>query len=372
MKRILHIVGGMNRGGVETWLMHVLRHIDRARYHMDFLVHTTEPCAYDDEIRALGSKIIPCLHPSKPFTYTKKLRAILQEGQYDVVHSHVHHFSGWTLRTAAQAGVPVRIAHSHSDTSSVQARASLPRRAYLTLMHRWMHQYATRKLSVSRQAAGALFGRHWAVDADHQLLYYGIDLSPFAVDYASRQLRASLGIPESAFVIGHVGRFSEVKNHAFLIKIAAEICQREPDVYFLLVGDGPLRPQIEQQATQAGLNGRVIFAGLRDDVARIMLGAMDCFLLPSLYEGLGIVLIEAQAAGLPCVYSDVVPQEAAVVPQLVQTMSLSQPAAGWAQAVLAYRERKAVISQSAALDCVRHSPFNIEQSVSDLVAVYDG
>lgn len=372
MKRILQIVGGMNRGGVETWLMHVLRHIDRTRYHMDFLVHTTKPCAYDDEIRALGSKIIPCMHPSRPFSYTKRLHAILQEGQYDVVHSHVHHFSGWTLRTAAQAGVPVRIAHSHSDTSSVQARASLPRRAYLTLMHRWMHQYATRKLSVSKLAAAALFGRNWESDSKHQLLYYGIDLSPFEVDYPNRQFRASLGIPENAFVVGHVGRFVPVKNHAFLIEIAAEVCQRNPDVYFLLVGDGPLRPQIEQQAAQAGLNGRVIFAGLRDDVPALLKGATDAFLFPSLYEGLPVTLIEVQAARLPVVISDVITEEIDLIKPLIKRMSLNQSAAEWAQAVLACRERKAVISQSEALDCVRHSPFNIEQSASDLMAVYNG
>lgn len=141
--RILHIVGGMNRGGVETWLMHVLRHIDRDRFQMDFLVHTTKPCDFDDEIRALGSQVIPCLHPSRPFVYARNLRRLLREhGPYDVVHSHVHHYSGWTLRIAHQAGVPVRVAHSHSDTFSVQAAAGLVRRGYLRLMRTLIHRHA--------------------------------------------------------------------------------------------------------------------------------------------------------------------------------------------------------------------------------------
>jgi len=173
-------------------------------------------------------------------------------------------------------------------------------------------------------------------------------------------------------VIGHVGRCVEQKNHRFLIEIAAEVCRRDSAVRFLLVGDGPLRPRIEQQAAQAGLGERVIFAGLRDDVPALMTGVMDCFLLPSLFEGLGIVLIEAQAAGLPCIYSDVVPEEAAVVPQLVQTLSLDQPADEWAQAVLACRDRKGAVTPAEALDCVRHSHFNIEQSIRNLMAVYDG
>lgn len=372
-RRILHIVGGMNRGGVETWLMHVLRHIDRRQYQMDFLTHTTEPCAYDDEIRALGSQIIPCLNPtSKPLTYARNLHAVLENGRYDVLHSHVHHFSGWPLRAAAQAGVPVRIAHSHNDTSAVQARASLPRRAYLQLMTHWIDRYATHKLSASGLAASALFKAGWQTDPRHRLLYYGIDLTPFTAEADRSALRSSLNIPPDAFVIGHVGRFAEQKNHRFLIDIAAEVCRQAPDACFLLVGDGPLRPQIEQQAAQAGLQERMIFAGPRADVPALMTSVMDTFLFPSLHEGLGIVLVEAQAAGLPCIYSDVVPQDAEIIPHLVCTLSLDQPAAAWAQAVLACRERQTEISPAEALNRVRQSHFNIEQSVRDLMAVYDG
>src|SRR5690606_15972476 len=211
------------------------------------------------------------------------------------------HYSGWALRTAAQARVPVRIAHSHNDTSAVQARASLPRRAYLTLMKYSIDRYATHRLSASRLAASALFKSGWETDLRHRLLYYGVDLTPFGAAVDGRSLRADLNIPPNAFVIGHVGRFAEQKNHRFLIEIAAEVCHHDRNARFLLVGDGPLRPRIEQQVAQAGLGERVIFAGLRADVPALMTGVMDCFLLPSLFEGLGIVLIEAQAAGLPCI-----------------------------------------------------------------------
>src|SRR6188474_985657 len=122
--RVLHVLGGMDRGGVETWLMHVLREWDRGRGQMDFLVHTTRQCAYDEEVRALGARIIPCLTPRRPWSYSKRLRRILRDfGPYDVVHSHVHHFSGMVLRAARTSGVPVRIAHSHNDTSGVEASA---------------------------------------------------------------------------------------------------------------------------------------------------------------------------------------------------------------------------------------------------------
>src|SRR5208283_2990654 len=121
--RILQIVSGMDTGGVETWLMHILRRIDRDRYRFDFLVHTTKPCFYDDEIKSLGCRIIPCLHPSRPWQYAWNFFRLLKEhGPYDVVHTHVHHFSGFTLMLAHLAGVPMRIVHSHSDTSLIDGR----------------------------------------------------------------------------------------------------------------------------------------------------------------------------------------------------------------------------------------------------------
>lgn len=373
VKRILHVVGGMNRGGAETWLMHVLRHIDRDQFQMDFLVHTEQPCAYDDEIRALGSRIIPCLHPSRPFSYARNLTKILRDcGPYDIVHSHVHHYGGHVLRIAHQAGVPMRIAHSHSDTSNVEARAGLPRRLYLALMSRWIATHATHGLAASRKAAAALYGPAWEGDPRWRILYCGIDLEPFAQPVDRDAVRQELNIPLDAFVVGHVGRFVEPKNHLFFVDIAAEIVKREPAAYFLLVGDGPLRTKIEEKVARMDLAEHFIFTGVRSDIPRLMLGAMDVFLFPSLYEGLGLVLVEAQAAGLPSVVSDVVPEEAAVIKPSVQSLSLAQSVPIWADAVLAQTKRGASISQSDALKITEQSPFNIQRSVEQLVSVYCG
>lgn len=370
--RVLHVVGGMNRGGVETWLMHVLRHIDRERFRMDFLVHTTQPCAYDDEILALGSRIIPCPHPRRPLSYARRLKRILRErGPYDVIHSHVHHYSGWVLRAARQAGVPVRIAHSHSDTYRLQAGTSPPRRLYLALAKRWIAAHATHGLACSRQAAAALFGPDWESDPRRRVLYYGIDLAPFRDDVDRVSVRRELGIPVDAFVVGHVGRFEEPKNHAFLVEIARHIAAREPRARFLLVGDGPLRKEIERKAAGLGLAGVVHFAGIRRDVPRLMMGAMDVFVLPSLWEGLPVVAIEAQAAGLSCVLSDVVPQEADVVPALMRRLSLERPPSLWAESALATRIDPARPPQPEALARVEASVFNVAVSANQLQSVYD-
>ncbi len=370
--RILHVVGRMDRGGVETWLMHVLRTIDRSRFQMDFLVHTEKPSAYDDEIRALGSRIIPCLHPSQPIQYAQNFRRIMREyGAYDVVHSHVHHFSGYVLWLAHRAGVPVRIAHSHSNTSSLQAQASIPRRLYLKSMRWLIGRYATTGLGVSKGAGAALLGAAWETDARWRILYYGIDLTPFETPIDRASVRGELGIPQDAFVVGHVGRFVDVKNHRFIIQIAEELVRQKPEAYLLLVGDGPLRPAIEQQIHDVGLEGRVILAGLRDDVPRLMMGGMDVFLMPSFYEGLPMVLIEAQAAGLPCIISDVITPEIQILESHIEYYSLSQSPEKWVNRILAMNQKKGTVLNDQNLSLVANSPFNIRQSLSLLEKIYE-
>ncbi len=367
--RVLHVVGGMNRAGTETWLMHLLRYIDREHYRMDFLVHSAQPFEYAEEIEALGSRVIPCLHPARPWRYARNLMRILREdGPYDVVHSHVHHFSGFPLYLARRAGIPVRIAHSHNDTTRLDGCARAARLAYLRLMKHLIRTNATAGLAASRKAAAALYGPEWEDDPRWRLLYCGIDPEPFRHRTDRARIRAELGIPSDACVIGHVGRFQEQKNHGFLVEIAFEIAKREPRMRLLLVGDGPLRSQIEQKTAQLGLTDKVICAGVRADVPRLMSGAMDIFVFPSLYEGLGLALVEAQAAGVPCISSDVIPEEASVVGNLVRQMSLSRPPSEWADAVLAMRD--IVFDRSKALKNVETGVFNIETSAHALCGFY--
>lgn len=369
--RILHVVGGMVRAGVETWLMHILRNIDRDVFHMDFLVHTHEECAYDAEIRALGSKVIPCLNSSQPFLYARNFQSILRENQpYDIVHSHVHHFSGLVLWLANLAGVPVRIAHSHLNSSVVEAESGLKRRLYIDFSKALIARNATVGLAASRQANEDLFYQTKTNEQRWQLLSYGMNLEPFKDEINSQQVRGELGIPTEAFVIGHVGRFHPQKNHQFIIDIAAEVAKQEPKMRLLLVGEGELVPDIKQKVTLRGLEDKVIFTGSRSDVPQLMMGAMDAFVFPSLYEGLGLVLVEAQAAGVRCIFSDVIPEEADVVKALMQRVSLLQPAYFWAEAILAARNTETNITQQEALGLIEQSPFNIQNSLKNLENIY--
>lgn len=365
--RILHVLGAMNRGGVETWLLHVLRHTDRGRIQMDFLVHTGQPAAYDAEVLALGSRIFPCPHTHSPMRYAGRFLEIARQfGPFDVLHSHSHHFSGYVLWLGRLAGIPIRISHSHNDIRGESASAGLRRKAYWRLCKWLIKTNCTHALAASPSAAEDLFGEDWQRDRRAEVLFCGVDLAPFRLAADRRSVRSELGFHGDEILFGHVGRFDPQKNHRFLAEIAAEIAKREPRARFLLVGDGPLRPDIENRFRQAGIGDLAVFTGSRPDVPRLVLGAMDAFLFPSIHEGLPLALVEAQAAGLAATISDTIAPEADFVPALIHRLSLRQSAATWAESALRHCER----SVPDALEIVERSSFNVIASAKHLLEIY--
>jgi glycosyltransferase involved in cell wall biosynthesis len=369
--RVLHVLGALNPGGIEVWLVKLMRHIDRERIQVDFLVHTAEPAVYDREVRALGAHIISCPNPHRPWTYAREFRRLLRlHGPYRVVHSHLHHFSGWVLRAASLEGVPIRIAHSHSDTTAVDSHANHLRRwLYLRQMRRWISRYATARVAVSRDAGAALFGGDWESVPGNSIVYCGIDAQEFLDQGETDPVESERLVSPKAFVIGHVGRFVESKNHLFLFAVLAEVARREPATCLLLIGDGPLRPQLQAKAKALGIFDRVVFAGQRSDVPRLM-RQMDVFVLPSRFEGLPVSGLEAQAAGLPLVISDTITSELDFLPDRVRRLSLTDPVSAWADAVLDSRRTKTPIGVETARKALEGSPFSIEACLRSLEALY--
>jgi glycosyltransferase involved in cell wall biosynthesis len=364
--RVLHVLGSMNRGGVETWLMHVLRRVDPAKVRMDFLVHSDREAAYDAEAKALGARIFSCSHHRNPLAYARRFRAIVKQfGPYDVVHSHVHHHSALALSLATRFGIPVRIAHSHNDTSIVEATAGLARKAYLASAKSLIRRNCTIGLAASMPAAADLFGPNWKNDARYRILHCGIDLRPFRQPIDRDSARAEFGFSPNDIVFAHVGRFDHQKNHDFLIELAAEVAKTEPRARFLLVGDGPLRSEIEQKVRVLGIADRVVFAGLRADVPRLLTGIADRFLFPSLHEGLPLALIEAQAANLPAVVSDATASGELPIQTLIRRVPLERPAKLWAEIALQHCGQF-----SGALGEMERSTFNIASSVQELLGAY--
>ncbi|WP_404784035.1 glycosyltransferase [Altericista sp. CCNU0014] len=369
--RILHVVGKMDRGGLETWLMRVLRSIDRQHFQIDIMVHSQAAGDYDPEVLALGCRILPCPYLTQPWRYAWEFKRVLSAyGPYDVVHSHVHFFSGYVLQIAKAAKVPCLIAHSHNDHRAIERSKNWLRQGYLSLMKRSISRSMTHGLTTSQQAALDLFGPAWVEDERINLLFSGLDLHPFVTEVAPDDVRQEWQIPADAWVIGHVGRFEPQKNHDFLVRVAAEAMHQHPNSYLLLVGQGSLQPQIERQVRALGIGDRVVFTGPRSDIAAILLGGMDAFLFPSIHEGLGVAIVEAQAAGLPCLISDVVPVEADVVPGLVRRLSLARSTVEWANALLTHSRNTPRKSVKETLPSLEASPFNMENTVPLLEALY--
>lgn len=367
MIHILHILYKMDRAGTETWLMHVLRSIDRSEFQMDFLVHDLSPGAYDEEVRSLGGRIIP-MPASLEVLYPWKFHQLLKEfGPYQIIHNHlpragIYHF------LAALNGIKVRIAHNHAE--ELLRRKSPSKSAVIKISDLFVKHFATAGLAPSEIAAVSRYGRDWSKDPRWQILYYGIDLGPYEEEISGEAVRKEFNIPADALVIGHVGRFALQKNHKLIMQVAKQISLMEPNFRLFLVGHGPLKSEIEHSAEALGIRDRVIFTGPRGDVPRLMKGAMDVFFFPSHCETLGIVLVEAQAAGVPCVVSDTIPYEAEVIEPLYQRLSLKDPIEKWVEAILQFRDLKRNFNHLKGLQILKESDFNIENSCKKLVALY--
>ena len=367
--KVLEVVRAVPGGGADEWLLKVARQIDRKRIKLDFCALWPPSPSFCDEVEALGGRVFLCLFSTNLLTFPLRFRRILRAERYDVVHSHVGLPSGIVLRQAHLEGVPGRIPHSH-NSSDLNPR-SLLRNAWRATMRTGIRRYATVGLACSVEAAKFLFGPEWRSDPRFRVFHCGINLEPFYTAPSREEARRELGIPVDAPVVGHVGLFERRKNHAFLLEVALEVLKLRPEVRFLMVGDGPLRPQIETMARELGIEKSVVFTGLRSDVPRLMLTAMDVFAFPSIEEGFGIVLTEAQAAGIRCLASDAVSSEIGVVPGAVEYLGLSEGAKPWAARLLKMLESGSV-GRETALRTLEQSDFNIRQSCTELARMYEG
>jgi len=366
--RVLHTLGALNPGGVETWLRQILKCMGPG---IEFSLCTlgSQPGMFKDEVEKLGVKVLRCPKSTNLWSVGRRFRKILRDGGYDVVHSHVHLFSGFLLRWANAEGVPIRIAHSH--TTRDDRPDTPPRRHYCKLMKSWIRSYATHGLAASEHAAAALFGEQWKSDKRFRVFYNGIDLLPFQENLVRDNVRGEFGLSPDVPVVGHVGRFVPAKNHRFLLTIADELIRQRPDLQFLFIGDGPLRCEMEAQSRSMGLASNVQFVGSRNDVPRLMRGAMDAFIFPSLWEGLPIALLEAQAAGLRCVFSDNITREIELLPAQMTRMSLSRSPGEWAAATLKTLQLHRIDNRDAVKGFIG-TDFSLQRNRSILSEIYAG
>lgn len=366
---MLHVVGSMDRGGAESWIMNLLRSVDRDKYQFEFCCTRGEPGVFKEEIESLGGVVHLC--SVSPFhSFRRRFLDILKTNKYDVVHSHVWLFSGIILRVANKFGVSSRVAHSH--TSRSKDGDSLYRAAYQFFMRRLIAQNSTACLACAEQSGVALYGQYWGSSEKYKVLYCSINNDFFGTSYYRKTSKEDLGISANTFVIGNVGNLRRPKNHSFFLDIAVQFLKSCPDSIFYVAGEGELREELEDKAQRLGIANKVVFAGVRNDVPALMTNVFDCFLFPSLYEGMPLTLVEAAAAGLYTVCSDTITSEAtAVNPELFEVLSLENSPAQWAKALKRALEKKPV-DPSEAFDIVENSHFTNKHCLLELNKVYVG
>lgn len=365
---VLILITMMDRAGAETMMMNYLRNINRNKIQMDFLVNREGNADYEKEIEALGSRIFHMspLYPGKFHRYKKEFRHFLKEHpEYQIIHSHLEERSYFALKIAKQMGVLVRIAHAHS----VPKRFGVKMPVRLYFRHKLKGVY-THRFACSEAPAQWLFGTTEGVT----FMRNAVDTEEFSFDENIRKsARASLNIDNDTLVVGHVGRFTYEKNHRFLIEIFDYVNKLHPNSRLLLIGGGKPREEIKtkevitKKVRELGLTDKVQLLGIRDDVSAWM-SAMDVLVMPSVSEGFPVTLIEAQAAGLRCVVSDVVTNQCNVTEEM-QFMSLEQEPEEWANKILSFAQT----SMKPVEMCkkVNETGFDIRENAKWLEAFYE-
>lgn len=303
MKRvnILQVIGGMNTGGAETFLMNVFRNINRDKYHFYFLCYGNQKYDYEDEIRKLGGTVIRIDKPKNRFDISsiQKIAKIINKYKITVVHTHTYYNSMYSILAAKKAHIAKIFCHSHNTES--EPNISLSKKIYAQLSKAIIRNLSTGLIACGQDAGKALFGNRSFI-----IMNNGIDLKKYAFNSKQRKIeREKYDIKDEDILIGHIGRFEEVKNHKFLIEIMAKLVERNPHYKLLLFGGGSKEDEIKKKIRDNNLQNSVIVAGKRLDIHNAY-NAFDLMVYPSLFEGFPVTFVEAQANGLKIIASDTI------------------------------------------------------------------
>ena len=363
--KVLHYVSIMNRAGQETFIMNMYRNIDRSKIQFGFLCTKNAVGDYDEEIFQLGGnihyikidqKMGKLRHIDNYIRMKNEFHAYIEE--YDVFHIHNYHAFDTYLaaRAAVKAGFKKVVVHSHNASADE---------------HLKLHELCKpllAKLPLKRLACSSMAG-NWMFDENHfEVIPNGINLEKFKYDSELRMEYRKQLMLEDKFVIGHVGRFEKQKNHRFLIDLFEKFAEDKENVHLLMVGNGVLFSDIESRISEKKLQSKITMLGMRTDVYNIY-QAMDCFLFPSLFEGLGIVLIEAQATGLPCVITDNFPHEVDINENVIRC-SLDSSAEEWIEALNKIYATYGSADRFDCIDNIKNAGFDALSSARKLTRIY--
>lgn len=348
-------------GGVEAVILNYFRNINKSKFVFDFVIDSdSTDNNFINEIQELGGTIIKCPPYQKLHKYNKFLYKLFKEKNYDIVHSNINTLSVFPLRMAAKAGIKIRIAHSHSTSNPKEWKKNLLK----NILRPFSKKYANVYFACSELAGRYLFGDKAFDEGKVVIFNNAINLDKFKYNEEKRkEIRKKLNIKNDTFVIGHIGRFVAQKNHTFLIDIFNEIHKKNENSVLLLIGQGPLQNEIKDKVDKLGLTNSVKFIGQVTN-ANDYYNAMDVFVLPSIYEGLGMVLIEAQANELPCIASTEVPKEATISNQ-IEYIELDKNPSYWAKRILNKNRSKVNFEYNEKIE-----KYNIKNVVGELENEY--
>ncbi|OYX54124.1 hypothetical protein B7Y92_00440 [Candidatus Saccharibacteria bacterium 32-50-13] len=354
---VLQVVGGMNMGGVETFLMNVLRNINRTDYRFIFLCYIDGEYDYSTEISSLGATVvrIPDTRVGNPLLFIRNIKKVIEDESIDVVHSHVDFSSGYAMLAAKLAGIKLRIVHAHNTSSSVTF--NLLRIVWLRILKLLMNRYANKLISCGVDAGLYMFG-----GSDFEVIRNGIDIKRFEYRVNRRAfMRRGLGIGLEDRVLLHVGRFEKQKNHGFLIDVFRKYLKNDPSSKLILIGDGRLRSGLVEKIKNHGIEDAVHMVGKVSNTEDYY-SAADVFVMPSLYEGLPVSLVEAQANGLRCVVSDSI--DATVNYGLIDYCSIDSHPEDWVNKIKSVDHRRNPVDIKLVKD------YSIEEIVNRLEEIY--
>lgn len=355
MKRVLHMVGTMNMGGQETFIMNLYRQIDKEKIQFDFVVHSKEKGYYDNEIERLGGKIYRITPIGRNvWKHCKELYYILKENPDYIFHRHTcSSIVAIDLLVAKFAKIKRRIVHCHATQTTSHKCINL-------LFRTAMNCLATKKLACSNNAGIFLFGKNQR----YEVIYNAIDIQKFIFNEEIREkIREKYNATDNS-IIGHVGRFDKSKNHKFLLEIFQEILKIKKDAQLWLIGDGELKDFIINSAIERKIEKNIKFFGTVNNVNEFLM-AMDIFVFPSIYEGLGIALIEAQCTGIKCVVSENIAEEA-IITDNAEKLKLNNNPEEWAKRILSITSKERKIDVKSW----KIQRYQIENSTKRMIEIY--
>ncbi|MBP5204046.1 glycosyltransferase [bacterium] len=361
--RIAMVMGKWNGGGIESTVMNYYRHMDRSVVQFDFIYEEGSTSVPVKEVKELGGKLFECPDIRDYSAYLKAMEAFFSESDYKIVDSNINEFSVLPLKAAKKVGIPIRIAHSYCASPY---NGAIRNNFKLSMMGKMLKpqikNYANVYLASTEYAGEWLFGK----GADFTVVNNAIDINRFKYDGRARRVRRKeAGIKDDTLVIGHIGKFVEQKNHKYLIDIFDKIHKKNPNSILRLVGGGPLVDSIKAHVKELGLVNCVEFLGQIDDPEKFYL-TLDIFLLPSLYENLPLVSVEAQASGLLCFFTDEMPREAQILDSTA-FMSVKDAPSKWASAIL---EKNKTFKRVNTRDILSASNFDIKKEANKLQTMY--